>query len=538
MTQIRVREDWGPRVVVRGKDGKEEILWGKYLKCCIDNPHPVGGEPYDAHAHNKWNREKLRKVKEGTTLVQHLVKPVEVAPAGCTPGSSTAVWRSAKVLRVIRSGSYQDVLYSVQACRCIHKHSVKLTKRMLKRARQDNRLWGGGCRAPVSFTERHIVSPDTYRHLRDWIFSTNFLEPLKATEQATQRGHCFAVREAVESTFPRYKLSAQAAHVEGVSERVYKRVLGQKIFTKYRKDHCMCTKCLRCGWRGIWENGTKLIKKIDACPNWEVETNDDGKQTRHVPGTHLTPRLKRLWDFIRLQMHLHVEPTSDIGAHCLNLKLGSLAEERFNNCCDHHNISSPPPPEPEISELCCGDGCSKRSKHHCTYCSTSFCKDHLVDSICTAEHLPKKFPGSFVCPECSPRVESKTHKAGGCATCDEVSDERPYYPCVYHNYNPSLIQVHHFKLDIMKVSRATCDKDIIGRAEDLCQSIDIMVAHSARIVNQERYWPDVLDKMRRSKEFDHVLLKSDYWKKFEGTVLKQSKCKTAPKQSVETHSAW
>ena len=106
------------------------------------------------------------------------------------------------------------------------------------------------------------------------------------------------------------------------------------------------------------------------------------------------------------------------------------------------------------------------------------------------------------------------------------------------DYNPSSIQVHNFKLDVMKVSRATCDEDIIGRANDLCHSIDIMFAHSARMVNQERYWPDMLDKMRQSKEFDHVLLKSDYWKKFEGTVLKQGKCKTAPKQSVETHSAW
>lgn len=48
----------------------------------------------------------------------------------------------------------------------------------------------------------------------------------------------------------------------------------------------------------------------------------------------------------------------------------------------------------------------------------------------------------------------------------------------------------------------------------------------------------MLDKMRKGKEYDHVLLKSDYWKKFEGTVLKQGLCQTAPKQSVETHSAW
>ena len=48
----------------------------------------------------------------------------------------------------------------------------------------------------------------------------------------------------------------------------------------------------------------------------------------------------------------------------------------------------------------------------------------------------------------------------------------------------------------------------------------------------------MLDKMRVEKDFEHVLLKSDYWKKFEGTVLKQGLCKSAPKQSVETHSAW
>ena len=74
-----MREDWGPRLVFKGKNSKEEILWGKHLKCCIGNPHPVGDEPYDALAHKKWNREKLRKVKAGT-LVQHLVQSV----GGCT----------------------------------------------------------------------------------------------------------------------------------------------------------------------------------------------------------------------------------------------------------------------------------------------------------------------------------------------------------------------------------------------------------------------------------------------------------------------
>jgi hypothetical protein len=112
-------------------------------------------------------------------------------------------------------------------------------------------------------------------------------------------------------------------------------------------------------------------------------------------------------------------------------------------------------------------------------------------------------------------------------------------------------------MDLMKCAEAAADEQILGRARDVCHSIDIMVGHTARIVNQERYWPAMLDKMKNGLEYDHVLLKSDYWKKFEGTAMKQGKqkvtlthplhltltltitcsgkCETAPKQSVETH---
>ena len=48
----------------------------------------------------------------------------------------------------------------------------------------------------------------------------------------------------------RYLKYADEKGVEPVAERVYRRVLTQKVFTKYRKDHCMCTTCLRTGWRG------------------------------------------------------------------------------------------------------------------------------------------------------------------------------------------------------------------------------------------------------------------------------------------------
>ena len=387
-------------------------------------------------------------------------------PTGCVViNDKRCEWVKTKVLRIIRIGGTRNRVYNVDSDRCIHDSSVKLSRRMLTRARRDNRLWGDGCHSPVSFTERHVVSAVTYEHLRSWIFSTDFLEPLKATEQSTKRGHCFAVKEALAQTWERYKVSAKKKGVEHVSERVYRRILGQKIFTKHKKDHCMCATCLRSGWRGIWDACRNLLKKIDACTIWEVTTNEDGKQTRHAPGTHLHPRLKRLWDYLRLQLHLHVETTSTIGAHCSNLKLGSLAEPRFNNTCSNHddNLGPAPPNEPAKSRECCGDECAKRSTYHCKHCTTSFCKDHLVDNICKAEELPAGFKNDFVCCACSPNVEAQRHKQEGCASCDEVE---------------------YFKRDLMKVAKATDNADIVGRAQNVCKCIDDMVGHVTRTANQ------------------------------------------------------
>ena len=72
----------------------------------------------------------------------------------------------------------------------------------------------------------------------------------------------------------------------------------------------------------------------------------------------------------------------------------------------------------------------------------------------------------------------------------------------------------------------------------MCVCIDAMRAHVARVAAQEQYWPDLLAELRETMDLTQVLMKSDYWKKFEGTSSKEEKCKTAPKQSVETHSAW
>ena len=200
-----------------------------------------------------------------------------------------------------------------------------------------------------------------------------------------------------------------------------------------------------------------------------------------------------------------------MAAHCLRLHLGSLAEPRFNKHCEHGHPNSKdspslPPIEPTVSTTCCGTGCTKRPVAHCKHCVTSLCKDHLEAHLCTAEYLPQKHSESFICRSCAPKVDACKHNPAGCATCNEM---------------------HFFKLDLLKCANAANNEDILGRARSVCESIDTMIGHTARLVNQERYWPEMLDQMKgcpgkdgegRKPEYDHVLLKSDYWKKFQGTV--------------------
>ena len=138
----------------------------------------------------------------------------------------------------------------------------------------------------------------------------------------------------------RYQANADKQGVDAVTERVYRRVLNQRVFTKYRKDHCMCTTCLRSGWRGIMESGKKVLAQLDALDIWPVETTPEGDRVKRSPGkTMLAARLKRLWDFIRLQLRLHFKTQDCIGSHCLRLHLGSLADNRLNTACTHSHTS-------------------------------------------------------------------------------------------------------------------------------------------------------------------------------------------------------
>ena len=88
----------------------------------------------------------------------------------------------------------------------------------------------------------------------------------------------------------------------------------------------MCKTCLRSGWRGIWDKGRKLLKALQAQSCWVTTERSDGtQQVQHrltAPHTHahthtplqvhgpqLRHRLKRLWDFLRLQHRRHFGQT-------------------------------------------------------------------------------------------------------------------------------------------------------------------------------------------------------------------------------------
>ena len=152
------------------------MLWGRELRRCEKNKHSLS-DPYSAQAHHKYNRKELATLKPGD-LIEYK-RSCATRPFGAALGDNG--WIKTQVLRVLRSCNTIPVTYTVPADRCLHQDSVRCTERMLRRARKNNRLWGTGLgKQTTTLTERHIVSPETYQHLREFVFSTDFLEPLKA----------------------------------------------------------------------------------------------------------------------------------------------------------------------------------------------------------------------------------------------------------------------------------------------------------------------------------------------------------------------
>jgi hypothetical protein len=324
------------------------------------------------------------------------------------------------------------------------------------------------------------------------------------------------------------------------------------------------------------ESGKKVLLLLDALDIWPVETTAAGDQVKRTPsGIGMTARLKRLWDFIRLELHLHMEEQSPIAAHCTRMHLGSLAEPRFNTPCTHkHPKPTHPRPPPDVvhgqrvtaalhstarvrktlgdllgpadriafsstctklraqwsqetvswpetkwqagplppncdntHDVCCASGCRKNSTMHCRHCHTSLCRKHCTPEVCgnkVPKELPTSFGPDFVCTACSTKVDSCQHSPEGCATCDEIHNFKQVCQPPNINYM-HLTSIHLAQQDLMKLATLSKDTEIIGRAKDVCANIDLMVGHTARIANQERYWPEQLEKLKKSLDYTQVL---------------------------------
>ena len=68
--------------------------------------------------------------------------------------------------------------------------------------------------------------------------------------------------------------------------------------------------------------------------------------------------------------------------------------------------------------------------------------------------------------------------------------------------NKQLTHVQRSDLD------AATKTDMAKRVQVLCTNIKYYVGHQARVVNQERFWPDLLRRMKDERLYDRVAIKS------------------------------
>jgi hypothetical protein len=241
-----IEENHGTRVVVRvGQD--EQLLWPHQLRRCAQSPWDTRS-PYNARRHNEWCRKQMVRVKAGSV----------VEFRGTSVGEQPRPWVQAVVIRTTRANPYRQIQHTVRRRECINEATVVLTRRALKRARRHNKVWSAGLRRPprTTTTERQVVSPRTFDHLKKWIFNAGFVETLKASEQNVKRGHSYGLKESPEATYPRwwplcppppphthihrhtrrYVVDAEKVDASPVSRRVYRRVLRDKLFVRV----CIC----------------------------------------------------------------------------------------------------------------------------------------------------------------------------------------------------------------------------------------------------------------------------------------------------------
>ena len=192
-----------------------------------------------------------------------------------------------------------------------------------------------------------------------------------------------------------------------------------------KKDHCMCTDCLRyvgvharflstltrmCrrGWEGISERGAALVRLMGGLPVWGTA---EGK-------VDMKARLDNLWTFLRLRLARHVSADDGVGSHCLQLLLGSRADERLDQPCTHERTQGEVGPAlplcPDTDPDCQAHGCTKtglakgsttrildgwRSCHHCR---VSYCLPHLKKHLMHNEQVGTTHAHTRSRTQCTP----------------------------------------------------------------------------------------------------------------------------------------
>lgn len=112
-------------MVIRNGQGEEQVLPCGDFHRCRENPHKKRYDPSVSQAYHAWNREHATRIHVGTSIKYKRGEE----------------WTTTKVLRVIRGANAESVVYTVPNKRIINAMSVKLSARVAKRARKQNKLW-------------------------------------------------------------------------------------------------------------------------------------------------------------------------------------------------------------------------------------------------------------------------------------------------------------------------------------------------------------------------------------------------------------
>ena len=192
--------------------------------------------------------------------------------------------------------------------------NVYLTEHKIRQAQKYARKYlPSKAPSPVLKKEYKVILPETMDHFEEWILSPTMTEPLKMREKNIAAGHVVGLKEPKYSTYSRYEDDCRAKKIVALPREVYTNILGGKEFMNLKQDDCMCSKCMKYGWRGIVEKRQGFFKmlremgKDNGC--FDVDTE---------PVTRLSKRLEAAWNHMRTTyVHTHTHTHSHTHTHTI-----------------------------------------------------------------------------------------------------------------------------------------------------------------------------------------------------------------------------